>query len=66
MTSLGNTATPDGTSEHHVGEDHVAADGVLRRSLESVHYLNFSTIDASRPTGESVRAYAGVWGGSTG
>jgi hypothetical protein len=32
------------------------------RSDESVHSLNFSTIQASWPAGESVSPYASVWG----
>ncbi len=38
---------------------------VKRRSTsppQSLHALNFSTIHAARPAGESVSPYASVWG----
>ena len=45
-------AVPVSQYSEHVGEDQVAVDGVLGQAgAGSVHSLNFSTIQASWPTG---------------
>jgi hypothetical protein len=55
---------PCGEPVHRdIGEHLIEVDRVLgQRPPGSVHSWNFSTIHASCPTGESVSAYAMVWG----